>query len=254
MTRSHQDRDLLLQAYCDGVLDPASAVEFEREMAADEALRTNHDNLLELRRTLRSLPQDDLPPGLLAKVTSTVDKEATRGKGTRGEGTRSNDRSWRALAASAVIGAVVGGFAMAGIGQYNTRQDIAHQVVASHVRALLAPQPFDVASSDRHTVKPWFTTRIAESPQVIDLSAQGFVLAGGRVDVVNGSPIATVVYRRAAHVISLMTLPRGEAIPDLTLSGYNILSWSDNVFTYVAVSDVAREDLAAFQRAFMAAS
>jgi anti-sigma factor RsiW len=231
------------------VLDPASAVEFEREMASDEALRTNYDNLLELRRTLRALPQDDLPPGLLAKVTSVVDKEGTRGKGAR-----SDDRSWRALAASAVIGAVVGGFAMAGIGQYNTRQDIAHQVVASHVRALLAPQPFDVASSDRHTVKPWFTTRIAESPQVVDLSAQGFVLAGGRVDVVNGSPIATVVYRRAAHVISLMTLPRGQAIPDLTLSGYNILSWSDNVFTYVAVSDVAREDLAAFQRAFVAAS
>ena len=234
------DGDELLQAYCDDALDPAMAREFERRMAGDKSLRALHDQIMSLRRALRALPQDDLPPDLLARVTSAVDAESSLQRGW----------SWRAMAASALIGAVLAGSVMLTIDRNNARQDIARQVVASHIRGLLAPQPYDVASSDRHTVKPWFTTRIPESPQVVDLASQGFVLAGGRVDVIGRDPVATIVYRHAAHTVSLTTLRPGQSLPAETVAGYNVRSWSDRDFTYVAVSDLPNEDLEAFERAF----
>ena len=236
------DQDDLLQAYCDGALDPATAAEFERRMTSDKSLRARHDQIMTLRAALHALPQDAVPPGLLMRVTSAVDAELLSQEGW----------SWQSMAASALIGAVLAGSVMLTINRSNARQEIASQVVASHIRGLLAPQPFDVASSDRHTVKPWFTTRIPESPQVVDLAAQGFVLAGGRVDVIGRDPVATIVYRRAAHAISLTTLRPGQPLPTAAIAGYNTRSWSDRDFTYVAVSDLPNEDLEAFERAFSA--
>lgn len=237
--RDHEE--LLLQAYCDGELDPASAADIERRLAASASLRAQRDHIMALRGALRALPQDALPPGLLAGVEARL--TAAQPKPARGW-------SWRALAASAVAGAVLTGTMTTSFNQYATRDDVARQLVAGHIRALLAPQPFDVASSDRHTVKPWFTTRIPESPLVVDLSTQGFVLAGGRVDVLGRTPVATIVYRHAAHVVSLTALPAGRVVPGDTVAGYNVLSWSDPTFTYVAVSDLPHEDLLTFKQAF----
>jgi anti-sigma factor RsiW len=85
---------------------------------------------------------------------------------------------------------------------------------------------------------------------VPDLAAQGFVLAGGRVDVVGHDPVATIVYKHAKHTVSLTTLPTGQSVSDQTIAGYNARSWSDTEFSYIAVSDTPPEDLASFERAF----
>jgi anti-sigma factor RsiW len=138
--------------------------------------------------------------------------------------------------------------------RYDQREAVVSQVVAGHIRSQLASQPFDVASSDRHTVKPWFTSRLPESPQVVDLAAQGFTLVGGRVDVIGNNPVATVVYKHAAHTVSLTTLRPGQTVADQTIAGYNVRSWSDADFTYVAVSDLPGADLLTFERAFLAGS
>jgi anti-sigma factor RsiW len=132
----------------------------------------------------------------------------------------------------------------------------ADMIVASHVRALMAPQPFDVASSDRHTVKPWFNGRITEAPRVVDLADQGFPLVGGRVDVIGRAPVATLVYRHRQHLISLTAVPGGRAIAATPreIAGYNILSWREDGTAYSAVSDVAAPDLETFAKAFRAAS
>ena len=161
--------------------------------------------------------------------------------------------SWQALAAATVVGAVLAGSVMFSIDRNESRQDLARQIVASHIRSLLAPQPFDVASSDRHTVKPWFTARLPELPQVAELASQGFVLVGGRVDVVGTAPVATVVYRHAAHTVSLTSLRPGQSSFDQAIAGYNVRSWSDADFSYVAVSDLPADELAGFERAFTAA-
>jgi anti-sigma factor RsiW len=264
MIASIKDNDeLQLNAYCDGELDPASAIAFERRLADDEILKARYDRLLSLRRAVRSLPQSEVPPGLLARINANLDADDTGqvvgfpGRADRpGQVARLRQRSWsfQALAAAAVFGAVISSSAMLTIERYDLREDVARQVVAGHIRGQLASQPFDVASSDRHTVKPWFTSRLPESPQVPDLAAQGFVLVGGRVDVVGHDPVATIVYKHAAHTVSLTTLPPGQSVSDRAIAGYNVRSWSDAEFTYIAVSDLPSADLAAFERAFSAGS
>jgi len=244
------DDELLLNAYCDGELDPVSAIEFERRLAADAALQARHARLLSLRRAVRSLPQVDVPAGLEARIKSGLDAASPR------QAARVRQRSWsfQALAAAALFGAVIASSVMLTMQRYEQREEVAREVVAGHIRGLLAPQPFDVASSDRHTVKPWFTAHIPESPQVPDLAAEGFVLVGGRVDVVGHDPVATIVYRHAKHTVSVTTLPRGQTVSSQTIAGYNVRSWVDAEFTYIAVSDIPAEDLATFEHAFSTAS
>jgi anti-sigma factor RsiW len=263
MIASIKDNDeLQMNAYYDGELDPASAIEFERRLADDEFLKARYNRLLSLRRAVRSVPQYEMPPGLQARIKSTLDADRPSQAGRSAQAGRPaqmrrlSHRSWsfQALAAAAVFGAVISSSVMLTIERYDLREDVARQVVAGHIRGQLATQPFDVASSDRHTVKPWFTSRLPESPQVPDLAAQGFVLVGGRVDVIGHDPVATIVYKHAAHTVSLTTLPPGQSVSDQAVAGYNVRSWSDAQFTYIAVSDLSSADLVTFERAFSATS
>ena len=259
MVVSVTDNDeLQLNAYCDGELDLAAAAAFERRLADDALLQAQYTRLMSLRQAFRSLPQSDVPAGLRARIQSTLDAErpadVTSKVGSEVRVLRPRSRSFQALAAAAVFGAVISSSVMMTIGHFGQREEVASQVVAGHIRSLLAPQPFDVASSDRHTVKPWFTARLPESPQVPDLAAQGFTLLGGRVDVIGHDPVATIVYKHAAHTVSLTTLRPGQPVPDQAIAGFNVRSWRDAVFTYVAVSDLPAADLATFERVFSAGS
>jgi len=258
MVESMQDNDeLQLTAYCDGELDPAAAGEFERRLAADELLKARYTRLMSLRQAVRALPLVDVPSNLQARIQARLKVETERSNAERPSNvTVLRRRSWsfQALAASAVFGAVISGSVLKTIDRFGQEDTIASEVVAGHIRGLLAPQPFDIASSDRHTVKPWFTSRLPESPQVPDLAAKGFALLGGRVDVIDNRPVATIVYKHAAHTVSLTTLRPGQTVPDQTIAGYNVRSWSDGNFTYVAVCDLPSADLAVFEREFAAAT
>jgi anti-sigma factor RsiW len=255
MIASLNDSDeLQLSAYCDGELDPVSAIAFERRLADDSALKAQYDRLLSLRRAVRSLPQAELPPGLRDRIQSAIDAEGPKRAVSPRASPRQRSWSLQALAAAAVFGAVIASSVMLTIERYDQRQQVAGEVVAGHIRSLMAPQPFDIASSDRHTVKPWFTSRLPVSPQVPDLAAQGFALLGGRVDVVGHDPVATIVYKHAAHTLSLTTLRSDQSVSEQAIAGYNVRSWSDADFTYVAVSDLPAGDLATFERLFAAAS
>jgi anti-sigma factor RsiW len=247
---ANENDELHLNAYCDGELDPMSAVAFERRMADDALLKAQYVRLLSLRRAVRSLPLASAPPGLSARINARLNADRVV------RAVRPPQRKWslQALAAAAVFGAVFSSSVMLTMERYDLHEDVARQVVAGHIRGLLAPQPFDVASSDRHTVKPWFTSRLPESPQVPDLASEGFMLVGGRVDVVGHDPVATIVYKHAKHMVSLTTLPPDQSVPDRAISGYNIRSWSDAQFTYIAVSDLPAPVLVSFEQAFSAAS
>jgi anti-sigma factor RsiW len=251
MAASATDNDELeISAYCDGELDPASAIEFERRLVEDKLLKAQYSRLLALRRLLRSLPQHDMPAGLKSRMNSGLNPERPR----MSQHPRQRSWSFQVLAAAAVLAVVISSSVVMTIERYNRLEDVVSQVVAGHMRSLMASQPFDVASSDRRSFKPWFTSRVHEAPQVVDLAAQGFTLVGGRVDVVGHEPVATIVYKHAAHTVSLTTLPPGQSVSERAIAGYNVRSWDDAECTYMAVSDLPSADLASFERAFSAES
>jgi len=242
VTTTDNDR-LLLNAYVDGELDPAHALEFERRLVDNPALADERARIEALRGAMRQrLPREAASPALRRRVTALARaRPFAAGWGAR----------WGVMAASIAVAFAAGSAATyVATGPGHGEPEL---VVASHMRALMASQPVDVASSDRHTVKPWFNGRLPQSPRVVDLAAQGFPLVGGRIDVIGLTPVPTLVYRARQHVISLTALPgsrRAGAIRPI--DGYNVVEWTEGALAYWAVSDVAAPELEKFARAFRA--
>lgn len=248
---SREESLLLLNAYIDDELDAASALDVERRLESDAALKAEHDRLKQLRSALASQvahehASDDLkrriaqiadPPG--AVVVPLRSSFEPRG-------------GWRRLAVAAALAAFVAGAGTYGILRQDPVSNDVAAIVADHRRALLAETPYDVASSDRHTVKPWFDSKLALSPQVVDLAASGFPLAGGRVEILDGKAVPVLVYQRRAHVISVVAVPRAgtgvTAPPSLAEArdGYSVIRWRGRDFDYFAVSDIAESELSDF--------
>ncbi len=134
--------------------------------------------------------------------------------------------------------------------------DVAQHLVSDFARAEIAGQPFDVASSDRHTVKPWLANRTTVSGTIVDLAPEGFPLVGGRVTIVDRVPTPTLVYRHNEHVVAVTELPldakgaRGGTGGIETIDGYHVARWSDANLAYVAVSDMDEKALGEFVEAF----
>jgi anti-sigma factor RsiW len=125
-------------------------------------------------------------------------------------------------------------------------QRLADELVSSHARALLSGHLVDVASSDQHTVKPWFGGKLDFSPPVRDLAEQGFPLVGGRLDYVGHRQTAVLVYRRRQHLIDVFVVPADAVAapsPASSAEGFNILEWTAAGMRLRAVSDVDAADL-----------
>jgi len=249
---SPADPVLLVHAYLDGELDPAHALEIERQLAADPALAAEHKRIVALRSLIQEkLPREAPPANLLRRIEAAIGvPQAPAPFASR----LSSHPTWRALAASVLLALFLGSGSTWLLLRPAPTGTTADLVLASHLRALMAPQPIDVASSDRHTVKPWFNGRIPEAPRVVDLTNDGFALVGGRIDVIGRVPVPTLVYRIRQHLISLTAVPAADAASLGTarraIAGYNTLGWTDNGVAYWAVSDVAAPDLDAFAKAF----
>jgi anti-sigma factor RsiW len=128
---------------------------------------------------------------------------------------------------------------------------IERDVAAAHVRSLLQDSPMQIASSDNHTVKPWFAGRLEFSPAVRDLSAEGFPLAGARLDYIGGRRVAALVYRRRLHVVNVFLWPSAGGVEtaahESSVRGYNVISWKKEGIAYWAISDLNMAELRELQ-------
>ena len=212
------------------------------------------DELLRLRSELRSI-REEAPLALLDRVQASLAVEASEsGNGIIHAPART---SWAARftetirhylgsygrEATALLAACALAVACTlwWVDRSATRDMLAHDVLAAHMRSLLQDNEVQVASLDTHTVKPWFAGRLDYTPVVKDLAAEGFKLIGGRLDFVDGRRVAALVYMRRLHRISVFIWPAGKG-PDLTteahFDGYNVLSWSKGGMVFWAVSDL----------------
>jgi anti-sigma factor RsiW len=241
---------VLLHALIDGELDAFHAREVEAHAASCARCAAELAAARDLQRTLR---RDDLRYAAPASLRTSIDRAMPQ---------PSAATSRRSLLKGLALGSVVGAAAAAGVSLVIVRGDrdsrILGEAVSAHLRSLQAEHLTDVLSSDRHTVKPWFNGRIDLAPPVIDLTAQGFTLIGGRLDFIDGKPVAAIVYRRRVHVINLfvmqdmgltLTAPKLEII-----QGFNVLRWTDQGFNLLAISDLAQDELQEFQAKFEAAA
>lgn len=230
----------LLGACLDGELDPKTALGIEQHLSECDACSGLYKNLESLRDEIAAAELD---------WAAGVDLRPLRASIRRRNHPSWWQRAWSkpsllAVAATALLLAIFlpGSFPLKNAG-------IERQVVDNHVRSLMAGHLIDVASSDRHTVKPWFQGKLGFSPVVPDLTTEGFVLIGGRLDVIAAHPAAAIVYQRQKHIINLWMAPGDTAerrTETANLDGYHLIHWQHNGMIYWAVSDLNITELRAF--------
>lgn len=251
------DLRLLLHALVDGELDAATALAVERRLAEDPALAAEHARIAAAQAAIRSLPRPEVREEFRARIAALG---AGAALAARPAAPRSGSFGWRAMAASVLVTAVLA----SGLTQWTiTRRApdrFAEAVASSHRRSLLAASPVDVASSDRHTVKPWLDGRIGLSPAAPDLAKEGFSLLGGRVEVIGNRTVPALVYRHREHLITLVAAPQesgtvsAPVAVERSAGGFSLLRWTDGAFSYWAISDTDRATLEDFVSRFRIAA
>ncbi len=261
------DMRLLVQADMDGELAPAESARVGAHLQGCAACAAAQEQLLALSTRLRAeVPYYKAPDRLRSAVRDQITAFGGRSEAQRVGPQRIESAGpwWRRLVPSvARLGMPFGaGIAVAaGLAWVlvlpHAGGGLPDAVVAGHIRALQPGHLMDVASTDQHTVKPWFDGRLDYAPPVKDLKADGFPLVGGRLDYLAGRPVAALVYQRRQHVIEVFAWPEGgrrEPGPvDGSRSGYNYVRWSRDGMTFWAVSDVNAVELADFVRLWEAA-
>ncbi len=241
---------LLLNGYVDGELDVINSMEIEAHLQGCADCSHQYRMLTALHQVTSDVALAyPVPAGLEKRIRASI---------------RGADRvpwalpviPWRWIAPAAIV--VVLLFLVLGIfgrGWLSPNQNtvLAQEVQSAHVRSLMANHLTDVASSDQHTVKPWFDGKLDFSPPVVDLASQGFPLVGGRLDYLDNQPVAALVYRRNKHYINLFIWPSKGSAQSLASSennGYNLIHWSQGGMTYWAVSDLNAAELRTFVQLF----
>jgi anti-sigma factor RsiW len=242
------EAEILLHALIDGELDAGHAREVEDHIAGCPRCAVL---LRDYREMSKAVAGADLhykaPPELRRRIEASLPQVRVQSR--------------RSVLRGFAMGSAVSAIAATGIVALVLRNDdeqrILSEVVSAHLRSLQAGHLTDVLSTDQHTVKPWFNGKLDVAPPVIDLTAQGFTLIGGRLDYVDTRPIGAVVYRRRSHVINLFVAQTANterrAAKTENIQGFNIRRWSERGLNYWAVSDIAADELAEFGEKFESA-
>jgi len=251
-----EETRILVHALIDGELDAGHAHEVETHLASCPACATHLRDFRVMRQALAAPAlRHQAPAALRARIEGTLPALPARSAVVR---------SRRSLLKGLAMGSVLSGALAASLVVVVLRREqdqrILGDVVSAHLRSLQGDRLIDVQSSDQHTVKPWFNGRLDVAPPVVDLTAQGFTLIGGRLDYIDGRPVAAIVYKRRAHVINLFVAQVGTQVlgPERGASieqvqGFNIWRWTRSDLGFWATSDINAEELQEFGEKLAAA-
>ena len=244
-----------LSPFLDDELDPIASDEVSRHLESCPSCAAEFARLKQLGETLRrDLEYHRAPELLRARVQRDLRAAVRRDEAPL---SRMTGQPWRWVSAAAAVVVLAGGVWLVGSLPLMTMRDAAvREAVASHVRSLMASHLTDVASTDQHTVKPWFAGKLDFSPPVTDFAAAGYSLAGGRLDYLQGRTVAALVYQRRKHIINVFVWPDGhdEALRAATQQGFHVVLEKHAGMAYCLVSDLNQDELAAFARMVTAAS
>lgn len=252
-TMQCEQADELIGAYIDQELDAETRRQVAAHIGDCPACQTLADDVRRISGQVAAIGRELAPERLMADVRARIAEAGSELESQpRAPLTRWRGYSWLRQAAVLVF---VCGLTAAAMALMTSRwADTAlmeREVTAAHVRSLLQDSPLQIASTDMHTVKPWFAGRLDFSPTVKDLAADGFPLAGARLDYIGERRVAALVYRRRLHVVNVFMWPSADAIDGgprgLVHKGYNIVTWTKGGIAYWAVSDLNMGELRQLQ-------
>jgi anti-sigma factor RsiW len=257
------EAEVLIHALIDGELDAGHA----RDVEAHVATCADCSKKLAAFRTMRQVMaaadlKQSAPAHLRARIEAALPAVAPREPAAAaGPGFSPRRFNRRFFVGGFALGTALSGAIAAtlvvGVLRDDQEQRIASEVVSAHLRSLQPGHLTDVETSDQHTVKPWFNGKLDVAPPVIDLTAQGFTLIGGRLDDINGEAVAAIVYRRRNHVINLFVAEGlGAEHPQpaaATQHGFNVRRWTEGGLDFWAVSDINAAELDEFCQKLRAA-
>lgn len=228
-----------MDGYVDGELDLVRSMEVERHAEACDRCTAEIRGLKALRTSMQSPSMRfHAPEHLLARVRAGEREKATARV--------SWQFRWAPLAYAVLLLLVFSGSLLLWRSAAQ-RETLADQVVSNHVRSLMAAHLYDVESTDQHTVKPWFHGKLDFAPPVQDFAAEGYPLVGGRLDVLDGHPVAAIIYQRRQHPINYFVWPAsgsGNSRPrNLTENGYNLIHWKSDGMEHWVISDLNDNEL-----------
>lgn len=240
-----------IECYADGELDAITSSQVEQHLQQCAICERAMKRLGSLRALVKDgASYHKLPERLRRDIRTQIDRES----GNSVAPVAASWWSWWRPAALVAVTAAVTWIVAPLVSQPSESELLAGDVIAGHARSTLTGHLADVASSERHTVKPWLSSRLDFSPPVPDLASVGFPLVGGRLDYVDERPVAVLVYGRRKHVINLFVWPakhaRDEVGPALSRQGYQLRQWTRGGMTFWAISDLNAAELQAFSEKF----
>jgi len=239
-----------LSAFLDDELDPVVSREITEHLASCPSCSAAFARQKQLSEDLRTKLEYHHAPDL---VRARIQRDARVSLRSTQRAPAPVAMPWRWLSAAAALVMLVG-VAWVTVMRTGERENatIAREVVADHIRSLMADHLADVASTDQHTVKPWFNGKLDFSPPVTDFSAAGYPLIGGRLDYLAGRTVAALVYQRRKHVINVFVWPvtdgRDMISPTSTLQGFHFIRATHAGMAFDVVSDLGAKELEGFAR------